>query len=166
MSVKLNWCIRVFSLIFCIAAPALLERAFKETKMCMSKLNWVCPNKLTNGSCQIIISSPIPNHEDPSLHLYQGKLYSGGVQLLKIQFALDNLTWTNMYLPSTSKVCDEKGPRVVSKILTHFFASVCEQGGNLMCFSNEVSERGDKIEKNQINFCLYPLSLLNQKRYT
>lgn len=153
-------------MIFCIAAPALLERAFKETKMCMSKLNWVCPNKLTNASCQIIISSPIPNHEDPSLHLYQGKLYSGGVQLLKIQFALDYLTWTNMYLPSTSKVCDEKGPRVVSKILTHFFASVCEQGGNLMCFSNEVSERGYKKEKNQINFCLYPLSLLNQKRYT
>ena len=153
-------------MIFCIAAPALLERAFKETKMCMSKLNWVCPNKLTNASCQIIISSPIPNHEDPSLHLYQGKLYSGGVPLLKIQFALGYLTWTNMYLPSTSKVCDEKGPRVVSKILTHFFASVCEQGGNLMCFKYEVSDRGDKIEKNQINFCLYPLSLLNQKRYT
>ena len=115
----------------------------------MSKLNWVCPNKLTNASCQIIFSRRIPNHEDPSLHLYQGKLYSGGVQLLKIQFALDYLTWTNMYLPSTSKVCDEKGPRVVSKILTHFFASVCEQaGGNLMCFSNEVSEReGYKIEK-------------------
>ena len=153
-------------MIFCIAAPALLERAFKETKICMSKLNWVCPNKLTKASCQIILSSPIPNYEEPSLHLYQEKLYSGGVQLLKIQFALDYLTWTNMYLPSTSKVCDEKGPRVVSKILTHFFASVCEQGGNLMCFSNEVSERGDQIEKNQINFCLYPLSLLNQKRYT
>ena len=53
-----------------------------------------------------------------------------------------------MYLPSTSKVCDMKGPRIVSKILTHFFASVCEQGGNLMCFSNEESEReGYKIQK-------------------
>ena len=40
-----------------------------------------------------------------------------------------------------------KGPRDVSKILTHCFASVFEQG-NLMCFSNEVSERkGYKIEK-------------------
>lgn len=63
-----------------------------------------------------------------------------------------------MYLPSTSKVCDEKGPRVVSKILTHFFASVCEQGGNLMCFKYEVSDRGDKIEKKSDKFL--PISVI------